>query len=82
MWGRGDTDMERTVRLLWSSMSHGMYLNVYVAGGCVHGLRKGHLAMILGGPVRGPVQRRAGRLEHFRYLISVVNLIATPLSIS
>lgn len=32
-------------------MSHGMYLNVYVAGGCVHGLRKGHLAMILGGPV-------------------------------
>lgn len=38
--------------------------------------------MILGGPVRGPVQRRAGRLERFRYPVRVVNLIATPLSIS
>lgn len=67
MLGHGDTEMERTVPLLWSSMSNGMYLNVYVAGEFVHGLMKGHLAMILDGPIQVAVQHQAGCLEHVRY---------------
>lgn len=33
--------MERTVPALWSSVSDGMYLNVYVAGEFMNGLVKG-----------------------------------------
>lgn len=51
-----DIKMERTVLLLMSSVSTGMYLNACVAGELVNGFTKDH-SDDLGWPVQGTVQQ-------------------------